>query len=108
LPFGVSCFTYLELLQGAKDITEFNKLKSYLSLHTIYNVPQNLYFYDNCAKMYFDLRRSGKTIRSSIDILIVQTAIESNLFLLHNDRDFDVIAKSFMNLKILNRIDDLY
>jgi len=108
IPFGISCFTYQELLQGARDINEFNELKTYLSLQNIFDVPQDLYFFENCARMFFDLRRKGQTIRSSIDMLIAQTAIEHNLFLLHNDKDFDVIAQNFKNLKILNHIDECF
>jgi predicted nucleic acid-binding protein len=108
IPFGISCFTYQELLQGARDINEFDELKLYLSYQTIYSFPQDLYFYENCAKTFFDLRRAGKTVRSSIDMLIAQTAVKFDLFLLHNDKDFDVIAEIVKNLKILGKIDDLY
>jgi len=107
IPFAISCFTYQELLQETRDIKEFNELKSYLSLQNIYDVPQDLHFFENCAKMFFDLRRKGLTIRSTIDMLIAQTAINFGSFLLHNDKDFDVISKNFKNLKILNRIDEL-
>ncbi len=44
-------------------------------------------------KIYFLCRKKGLTIGSAIDCLIAQTAIENNLFLLHNDTDFDRIAK---------------
>jgi len=40
-----------------------------------------------------DGRKKGVTVRSSIDCLIVQTALEHDLLLLHEDRDFDEIAK---------------
>ena len=33
------------------------------------------------------------SVGSSVDCLIAQTAIEHDLFLLHNDSDFDRIAK---------------
>lgn len=54
--------------------------------------------------MYFDLRRSGVTIRSTIDVLIALTAIQNNLHLLHNDRDFDIMAEKLPKLKILNSL----
>jgi hypothetical protein len=44
------------------------------------------------AKIYFQCRRKGITVRSTIDCLIAQTAIEHNLLLLHDDRDYEGIA----------------
>jgi hypothetical protein len=42
--------------------------------------------------MYHDCRRQGVTVRSSLDCLIAQCAIEHGLTLLHNDRDYLGIA----------------
>jgi len=36
--------------------------------------------------------KKGLTVRSTVDLLIAQTAIEHNAILLHNDRDFEAIA----------------
>ena len=46
----------------------------------------------DASRIYFDLRRTGKTIRSSLDCCIAQLAIENKCTLLHNDRDFETIA----------------
>ncbi|MFZ4614772.1 MAG: twitching motility protein PilT [Rectinemataceae bacterium] len=43
---------------------------------------------------------SGITIRSTIDLLIAKTAIENDLLLLHNDRDFTNMAKSIPELRM--------
>jgi predicted nucleic acid-binding protein len=40
-----------------------------------------------------DCRKKGITIRSTIDCLIAQTALENDLILLHEDYDFDLMAK---------------
>ncbi|MDX2217374.1 MAG: hypothetical protein SFY66_29165 [Oculatellaceae cyanobacterium bins.114] len=45
------------------------------------------------ARIYFDLRRQGLTVRSPIDCCIAQAALENNLLLIHNDRDFEAIAQ---------------
>lgn len=45
-----------------------------------------------CAKLYFNLRKKGLTIRKSTDCLIAQVAIQNNAILVHNDIDFDQIA----------------
>jgi predicted nucleic acid-binding protein len=57
--------------------------------------------YASAAKIYFKCRKKGITISSTIDCLIAQSAIENNLFLLHNDSDFDRISK-VVGLKIFN------
>lgn len=41
-------------------------------------------------------------LRGTIDILIALTAMENNLILLHDDRDFDAIA-SKTNLAVLDK-----
>jgi predicted nucleic acid-binding protein len=55
--------------------------------------------YQAAALISIKCRAKGLTIRSTIDLLIAQTAIENNLFLLHNDRDFTRIAGIEKNLK---------
>ena len=100
--YGLASYTYQEVLQGARDLKEFNTLKKYLSTQKIYFLPEGIETYEKAADMFFLLRRQGITIRSTIDTLIALTAIEHNLFLLHNDRDFDFMAEKLSNLKIFN------
>ena len=107
IPFGISSYTYQELLQGARDETELAKLKTYLSTQKIYFLPENLETYESAAQIYYKLRRNGKTIRSTIDILISQAAIFYDLFLLHNDNDFDIIAGIITDLKILKILNEI-
>ena len=99
-PYGISSYTYLEVLQGSKHEQEYKTLKEYLSTQTIYYLPESIETYDKAANLYFQLRRQGVTPRSVIDILISLTAIEYQLYLLHNDRDFDIIADKTPELKI--------
>lgn len=40
-----------------------------------------------------ECRKQGITIRSTIDCLIAQTAIEHDLLLLHRDNDFSAMSK---------------
>ena len=101
IPFGISAYTYQEILQGARDQSELNKLRDYLSSQTVYFPPKTLASYDKAAFLFYKLRRQGITIRGSIDILIAITAIENDLILLHNDRDFDTIAQNMPDLRIL-------
>jgi len=100
-PFGISVYTFHEVLQGAKNETEFNKLESYFSTQKIFYLPNTPKIYTGSARLFFDLRRQGVTVRSTIDVLIAFTAIINQIPLLHNDRDFDYIAEKIPELKIL-------
>jgi predicted nucleic acid-binding protein len=80
-----------EILHGSRTIAEFEYKKRVLNDFNIFN--------DNwvdtsiaAAKLYFDLRKKGVTIRKSTDCLIAQIAIQNNVLLVHNDTDFDQIA----------------
>lgn len=45
------------------------------------------------AELYRNLRKKGVTIRKSNDCIIAYYAIYFNIPILHNDRDFDAIAR---------------
>ncbi|MDR3278317.1 MAG: PIN domain nuclease [Oscillospiraceae bacterium] len=104
IPYGISAYTYQEVLQGARDEKEFAQLRDYLSTQTVYFLPETLPTFEKAARLFYGLRRKGVTPRGTIDILIALTAIENKLFLLHNDRDFDAIAGVVPELKILNAL----
>ena len=46
----------------------------------------------NAARIFFELRRHGRTVRSPIDCCIAQLALEHDALLVHRDRDFEIIA----------------
>lgn len=104
IDFGFSCYTFQEVLQGARNEKEYEQLHDYLSTQIIYFLPVETATYEKAARLYFDLRRKGITPRSTIDVLIALTAIENNLLLLHNDRDFDLMAEQIETLNILKVI----
>jgi len=87
VPFSISAFTYQEVLQGAKNEKEYDRLNDYLSTQKI--IYPSKESYEQAAKLFFICRKSGITIRSTIDLLIAVTAIENNFILLHSDRDFN-------------------
>ena len=84
-------FTQLELLQGARNETEWKMLDKYLA--TQYYVEASEETWREAARIYFDLRRKGTTVNSPIDCCIAQIAMESGALLLHRDRDFSKIAR---------------
>ena len=83
-------FNQLELLQGCRDEKEWNVLAGYLDVQEYIETTTNTW--SDAARIYFDLRRQGKTVRSAIDCCIAQLAIESDALLIHRDDDFVTIA----------------
>lgn len=96
---GVSTTILQEILQGTADEQQFLKYRSYFETQPIY-LPRNpIRSAIAAARLYFDCRRQGITVRSSNDCLIAQTALEHGLVLLHNDEDFRQIGKVLKELK---------
>ena len=93
IPFGITPDIIQEVLQGAKTNNEFETLREYLESQVIFYAPRAKNTYISAAKIYFDLRKKGLTVRSTTDCLIAQIAIEHDLFLLHNDKDYLTISK---------------
>jgi len=100
IPFGINSFVYQEILQGASTKKEFTLLKGYLITQNFYTLKKGNKSYEDAALLYFTCRKAGYTIRSTIDVLIAQIAMENELMLLHNDSDFTSIAKVIKSLKI--------
>ena len=84
-------FTELELLQGCRNEEEWALLAAYLETQE-YLAPSRK-TWAAAARIFFDLRRLGKTVRSPIDCCIAQVAIDHGVLLIHRDRDFEVIAE---------------
>jgi len=102
IPFGITSVIYQEVLQGAKSEKGYARLKDYLSCQRFFHPQHPLKTYENAARIYFNCRKKGVIIRSTIDCLIAQIALEQNLLLLHNDRDFDAMAP-IIKLRLYNR-----
>ena len=99
IPFGITSLIYQELLQGARSEKEYRLLRTYLETQRFYHPREPVDSYARAARIYFDCRRKGVTVRSTIDCLIAQIAMDHDLLLLHNDNDFDAMA-SIIPLKI--------
>lgn len=93
IPFGINSFIFQEVLQGASTKEDFELLKDYLKTQIFYHLKDPVSSFIQAAEIYFNCRKKGITIRSTIDCLIVQTVLEHDLFLLHNDKDFFEIAR---------------
>ncbi len=88
-----------EILQGTADERQFAKYRSYFETQPIYLPKDPIETAITAARIYFDCRHRGITVRSSNDCLIAQTAVEHNLVLLHNDEDFRRISGVLNELK---------
>ena len=83
-------FNQLELLQGCRGDQEWQLLSRYLEDQTYIETTSETW--QAAARIYYDLRRQGLTVRSPIDCCIAQLALQNELLLMHNDKDFDVIS----------------
>lgn len=84
-------FSQLELLQGCRNDQEWTLLQTYLAGQDYIELTVDSWA--AAARIYYDLRRQGLTVRSSIDCCIAQAALEHQLLLIHNDQDFETIAQ---------------
>jgi predicted nucleic acid-binding protein len=89
---GVAPIILQEILQGADSEARLEKWRDYFMDLACHVSTDLIATHIAAARLYHLCRRSGKTPRSSNDCLIARIAIEEQLFLLHNDRDFDNIA----------------
>jgi predicted nucleic acid-binding protein len=100
-PYGIADISYQEVLQGAASLRDFEKLKSYLDTIPLHSPLYGRESFAQAAAIFFNCRRKGFTIRSTVDCLIAQISIEHNLALLHNDRDFEHMKKVVPDLRFV-------
>jgi predicted nucleic acid-binding protein len=98
LPYGLTGVIYQEIIQGASTQKEFDLLVSYLSTQHFYEPQESVATYEKAAYLYYRCRKKGLTIRSTIDCLIAQIAIEHQLIVVHQDQDFNRIAQASTDL----------
>ncbi len=87
----LSEYILTEVLQGFRDEMEYEAARQCLLRFPIARL-RNKDSYIEAAQIYRQCRKQGITIRKTADCLIARTAIENDLFLLHKDNDFNLIA----------------
>ena len=87
-----------EVLQGIREDEDYQRTSS--RFDTFLSLPMNRQTFVRAAQLYRSLRRRGITIRKPVDCMIASVAIEHNIALLHNDRDFDPI-ETHCGLKVV-------
>ena len=84
-----------EVLQGIRRQNEYEEVKEKFDSLIFLPMPRTTFIKaaDIYRFLYRFLRRRGITIRKPIDCMIASVAIEHDIELLHNDRDFEPIEK---------------
>ena len=99
---AIADMTLTEILQGIKNDQEFTSIKNSLLAWNIISL-RGTDSYVAAAELYRACRKHGLSIRSTIDCLIAQIAIENNAEVLHNDRDFESLS-AICELKLCSLI----
>ena len=82
-----------EVLQGIRKDTEFRKTRDLFKTLIFLPMPYTIFL--RSAEIYRTLRKKGINIRKSIDCTIASVALENDIPVLHNDKDFISIEKHF-------------
>lgn len=90
-----------ELLQGARDELDCGRLQKWLKPQRRVAPRDGFATFAEAGQLYARCRWRGLTPRSSNDCLIAQLAIEHDLVLVHNDSDFEKIAKVEPRLRLV-------
>lgn len=80
----------LEVTAGARNETNLEMINTVLDYGSY--TPVLPHHFDDAASIYRECRARGITVRSMVDCLIAAVALENDLEILHNDRDFNAIA----------------
>lgn len=88
-----------ELLQGARGEEQLAELRAYFGRLPILQPSRETYA--DAGALFARCRWQGVTPRSSHDCLIAQLAIEHDVPLLHDDRDFETLAGVEPRLKLV-------
>jgi hypothetical protein len=92
---------YQEILQGAASHAAFGRLHMYFRVLPFLLPRHPIETYSSAGELYVRCRERGITPRSPHDCLVAQIAMESGVALLHDDRDFELLARVAHNLKLL-------
>ena len=97
---ALTAVIYQEILQGAATPERFSKLKRYFRTLPFLNPAHPIETWEAAAELYMRCRQRGYTPRSPHDCLVARIALEHRTPLLHDDRDFEVIAEVEPRLKL--------
>lgn len=83
----------MEVLAGARDEVHLRALRGMLARAELLATDDS--DFEEAAAIYRACRRDGETVRRMMDCLIAAVAVRTGVIVLHADRDFDAIARSW-------------
>lgn len=90
----VTCLPVVqEILQGIADERWYRAARESLFALPIVESPLEAGVFVEAAELYRGARRSGFTVRSSVDCIIAACALRNDLTVLHRDRDYSALAR---------------
>jgi len=89
---GIGDLVYCEIMQGIRSSRERNQVSLLLLALPQFNMV-GFGIAEKSAANYRLLRSRGVTVRKTIDVLIGTFCSEHEFQLLHNDSDYDMMAK---------------
>jgi predicted nucleic acid-binding protein len=89
----------MELLAGATSDRAFEQIDKLSRGLRMLSVDASVDYRD-AAIAYRAVRRSGHTVRKTIDCLIAAVAVRTGATLVHRDRDFDLLAAALPDLRV--------
>ena len=82
-----------EVLAGFDDERAFQIAREAMQAFPIVEEPLEMAVFEEVVALYRLARRTGVTVRSSVDCVIAVCAMRNHLTVLHHDRDFDHLAR---------------
>lgn len=82
---------HMEVLAGGRDGSHMEGLRRLLARAVMISIEPG--DFDHAATLYRVCRRRGETVRKLIDCLIAAVAIRADVPVLHNDSDYETLAR---------------
>jgi len=97
-PVGIGDIIYVEILQGFRSDTQFQRAKQLLDMLAFFDFGGKALALKSAENFRF-LRKKGITVRKTVDVIIATFCIQQNLPLLHCDKDFEPFV-AHLGLKV--------
>ena len=91
---------YLEVLQGLASGKQFNAAQKVLSAQPILRPMDDIDSFEAAARLYRRGLKAGYALRKSTDCLVAVIAMEQNVLLVHNDRDYLALVQVEPHLQV--------
>lgn len=98
-PLVIGDLIQIEVLQGFQRDSDFRTAKKLLDLLPFVSMGGETIALES-IKNFRSLRKKGVTVRKTIDVIIGSYCIFHDFYLLHEDKDFDPMAK-YLKLKTI-------